>query len=86
MDNINPLYMWTCTKCNKLEISRLGDVRLEFKMANVRFIYKKSAGLNALNVGTLQRCFSLGTNVSLWIYFTGFLMSAWLLFGKSAGP
>ena len=49
LDNINSLYMWTCTKCNELETSRLGDVRLEFKMANVRFIYKKYAGLEGMH-------------------------------------
>ena len=49
LDNINSLYMWTRTKCNKLETSRLGDVRLEFKMANVRFIHKKSAGLEGMH-------------------------------------
>ena len=42
LDNINSLYMWTCTKCDKLDTSRLGDVRLEFKMANMFDLYTRN--------------------------------------------
>ena len=56
LDNINSLYMWTRTKCNKLETSRLGDVRLEFKIANVRFSNQGKFGRYTRNPLALKEC------------------------------